>query len=57
VHYKVWVSLLILGLGGAVCAVLVLCRKRHFKNFVAVLLGAAVALVFVWVTNFQTADG
>ena len=57
VHYKVWVSLLILGLGGAVCAVLVLCRKRHFKNFVAVLLCAAVALVFVWVTNFQTADG
>lgn len=55
--YRVWVSLLILGLGGAVCLLLVLCRKRHFKNFVAVLLGVAVALVLVWVTNVQSADG
>lgn len=55
--YRVWVSLLILGLGGAVCLLLVLCRKRHFKNFLAVLLGVAVALVLVWVTNVQSADG
>lgn len=40
-----------------VCAVLFILRKRHWKNFAAVLLATVLISGFVLVTDFQTADG
>ncbi len=54
--YKLWVSLVLVGVGVVVCIVLFVLKKRHLKNFLAVLLLCAVAVVFVCVTDFRTAD-
>lgn len=46
----------IIGLSLLLCIVLFLLHKRHWKNFAAVGLTALLAIGFVLVTNFQTAD-
>jgi len=56
VGYKPWVSLVIIAAGAAVCAVLVIAKKRHFKNFIALSLLCAAAVAIVWVTDFRSAE-
>lgn len=46
----------IAGLALIACAVLFILGKRHWKNFAAVLLIAALVIAFVLTTDFQTAD-
>lgn len=55
-NYKWWVSLIIIGVGGIVCVLLFVLKKRHVKNFIAVLLVCAVAVTVVCVTDFRSAD-
>ena len=55
-QYKPLACLVIGLLGGAVCIVLFLLKKRNYKNYAAVLAVAAVMIVFVCVTDFQSAD-
>lgn len=55
-NYKGWVSLIIIGVGGIVCVLLLVLKKRHIKNFIAVLLVCAVAVTVVCVTDFRSAD-
>lgn len=54
--YKPWVCLIIVGIGGIACFILCLTGKRHFKNFIVVLIAVAVSVIFVCATDFQTAD-
>ena len=54
--YKWWVSLIIVGIGGVWCIMLAVFKKRHVKNFVAVLLVCALSITAVMVTNIQSAD-
>lgn len=54
--YKPWACLVILGIGGVVCLLLLLCKKWHIKNLLAVLLVVALGIGFVLVTDFQTAQ-
>lgn len=46
----------ITGLSLFLCLLLFLLHKRHWKNFVAVGLTALLTIVFVLITDFQTAD-
>ena len=55
-NYKWWGSLIIIGIGGIVCILLFVLKKRHIKNFIAVILVCAVAITVVCVTNFRSAD-
>lgn len=55
-NYKPWVCLTILGVSAVVCLVLYLMQKRNIKNFIAVLVAAGILVLFVCVTNFQTAE-
>ena len=55
-NYKWWVSLIVIGIGGIVCVFLFVLKKRHIKNFVAVVLICAVAVTVVCVTDFRSAD-
>ncbi len=52
--YKPWVTLGILILAGGICVTLFCLKKRNRKNFLLILAVAAVAIVIVWVTDFQT---
>jgi len=54
--YKAVASLIIAGAAVLVCVVLFVLGKRNAKNFLAVLTAAAGLIVFVQVTDFQTAD-
>ena len=54
--YKAIACLVIAALMLIACMVLVLTGKRHWKNFVSVLLIAALAAAFVCFTDFQSAD-
>ena len=54
--YKWWVSLILVGIGGFLCVLLFVLKKRHIKNYIAVLLVTAAALTLVCVTDFQSAD-
>ena len=54
VSYKPWVTLGILILAGGICVTLFCLKKRNRKNFLLILAVAAVAIVIVWVTDFQT---
>ncbi len=53
--YKFWVTISAAGLGIAICLVLVLTKKTHFKNYLAVILAVAAAIAFVQLTNFSAA--
>lgn len=54
--YKLWVSLIVIGMGGALCIVLFLLKKRHVKNFIAVWLAVAVIIAVVCLTNIKSAE-
>lgn len=56
VGYKPIVCLLIVGVGGGICLLLVVLKKRHYKNFIAVACIVAVAVCLVFVTDFKSAD-
>lgn len=52
--YKVWVSLGILLIAGGTCGLLWLLKKRNRKNFAVIFAVAAMAILFVLCTDFQT---
>ncbi len=54
--YKLCVSLIVIGIGVALCIVLFLTKKRHVKNFIAVWLAVAVVIAVVCLTNIKSAD-
>ncbi len=56
VGYKTVACTVIVGAGIAASAILFVLKKRHFKNFIAVFVVAAVAVCAVCLTNFQSAD-
>lgn len=53
---KLWVCLLLIGLGCTVCLILFLVGKRHIKNFIAVAVVTGLAAVIVITTDFQSAN-
>ena len=55
--YKLWAILIIVASGGAACVVLLILKKKNYKNFIAVLLAVALAVTFVCVTDFSSAEG
>ncbi len=54
--YKPWACLIVIGIGGTVCLILFLVKKRHPKNFIAVVLLTGLGIVFICLTNFQSAE-
>ncbi len=54
--YKPWACLVIVLLGLAAAAVLCFLKKRNIKNFISVGIAAAVAILIVLLTDFQSAD-
>lgn len=56
IGYRLPVCLVIAGAGGVVCLVLFLLKKRHPKNFIAVLIVTAAAIGFVCLTDFRSAE-
>jgi hypothetical protein len=54
--YKLPAALIILALGGIACLLLVILKKRHVKNFVAILLVCTIAITVVYTTDFRSAD-
>ncbi len=53
--YKLWACLGAMCLAGVVCLVLWLCRKRHYKNFLAVGICLVLAVALILSTNLQSA--
>ena len=56
VGYKLWAVLIIAVLAVASCAVLFAAKKRRFKDYLIVILIAAAGMVFVLLTNFESAE-
>ncbi len=56
VGYKLWVSIIVIGIGCATCLALFLLKKRHLKNFIAVWLAVAVAVAVVCLTNIKSTE-
>ena len=54
--YKLWTCLIIIAVGGVICVILFLLKKRNIKNFIAVLVVTAVAVTLVCVTDLRSAD-
>ncbi|MBR3289148.1 MAG: DUF4430 domain-containing protein, partial [Clostridia bacterium] len=54
--YKRIATWIVLGLGLLTGGILWLLKKRHFKNFLAVLAVVAALIALVWLTDVQTAD-
>ena len=55
--YKPIAAMAIAGLALIACVILLILKKRSFKNYLAVLVIAGVLTAFVMTTDFQTADG
>ncbi|MBQ3816925.1 MAG: DUF4430 domain-containing protein [Clostridia bacterium] len=55
-NYKLWVSVAIAFFAVGVCLVLYLLKKRNIKNFIVVSGVAALAVILVITTNFQTKE-
>ena len=56
INYKIWVSLSLIAIGFVACLLLFVFKKRHIKNFIAVLLLCAATVAFVCLTDFRSAD-
>lgn len=56
VGYKLYVSLILTAVGGIVCFVLFLTKKRSIKNFLAVVLVTAICITVVCITDIKSAD-
>ena len=54
--YKFWAILIIVGSGGVISIVLLIFKKKNYKNFIAVLLAVVLGITVVCVTNFSSAD-
>ena len=54
--YRFQLSAVVLGLGGLTALLLYLFKKRHIKNFAAVILATALLITLVAVTDLQSAD-
>lgn len=54
--YKGWVCLALAVIAGAVCLVLYVGKKRNLRNFIVIGILAAIAMVLVLVTDFQSTD-
>lgn len=54
--YKPWAFLGIIGVGGIACLSLWIRKRRHIKNYIAVLMALTLAVVTVCVTDIQTAE-
>lgn len=54
--YRIPVSLVIAGLCAVGCILLAVLKKRHFKNFLALFIVGGLLILFVWVTDFQSAE-
>ncbi len=55
-NYKIIACLVIAILSAVVCLALILCGKRHIKNFIAVWIITAIVLCAVFMLDFQSAD-
>lgn len=56
-NYKIWVSFAIVIVAGLVCGGLHIAKKGTVKNYILVGAIAAVAVIVIWVTDFQSVDG
>ena len=56
VSYKIWACLIIIGCGAIFSLILYFSSKRHFKNFIVLFIVAALAVIFVCMTDFRTAE-
>ena len=54
--YKPVACLIVTALGGAVCILLLILKKRHYKNFLAVGIATAVLLAAVLLTDIKLPD-
>lgn len=54
--YKLWAELVVLAVSTAVCLLLWLLKKRHFKNYIFIFIIAAIALCVIIFTDFQSPD-
>ncbi len=54
--YKLWAIISIVCVGLVICAVLLILKKRNYKNFIAIAILTAVAVLIVCLTNFSCAD-
>ena len=54
--YKFWAILIIIGLGTTAGLVLLILKKKNYKNFIALLIVVAIGITIVCVTNFSSAD-
>ncbi|MBE5921240.1 MAG: DUF4430 domain-containing protein [Lachnospiraceae bacterium] len=55
-NYKLPVTAAILIACAIICLIMYLTKKRNKKDYMALLILAAIALALVWLTNFQTVD-
>lgn len=53
---KLWACACILLAGAIACVFCTVLKKRHYKNYLVIVLAAGICMVFVWVTDIQTAD-
>lgn len=53
--YKVWAILMIVGFGAVTSVVLLILKKKNYKNVIAVLLVVVLGITVVCVTNFSSA--
>ena len=56
VNYKVWACFAIIIIAGGICIVLFCRKKRNIRNFFVIGIVAAASIIFVLITNFQSAD-
>ncbi len=56
IGYKLPVILIISGVGVIVCIVMLCRKKRSIKTFLPVIVLTAAGIVFVWLTDFQSAE-
>ena len=54
--YKPWGILVIVSLGGIAAVVLLLIKKRNFKNFIVIILTVAVGITAVLVTDIRSPE-
>ncbi len=53
---KIIGTVIVIGLGGAMCLLLVLLKKTHRKNFIAVILVTVLGITAIWTIDIHTPD-
>lgn len=54
--YKPWAALSIAAAAVIACLILLICKKRNYKNYLFVIIIAAAGIAFVLLSNFQAVD-